>query len=187
MDGTNLQVRVPGRESPFFLEPGGVLGAQGRLARVMPGAGDVAIVHRPILRGVAPCGGRLLPLQMNVVPLDRELLGLRSSLKVDAVMGNSRDRDEFFRAFGALERLLPMVVVIEVLFFLRQDEEHRASRRPLDVFNRCVVDHSFADWCSTQALNDSSARFWISGFASRTAGRFAVGLRAQDRVGDHPA
>ena len=50
VDGTDLQVRALGGESPLLDKLAGVVLVDRRLARIVPRAGDVAVIGRPILR-----------------------------------------------------------------------------------------------------------------------------------------
>ena len=57
MDDADHVARILGGESPLLFELAGVRGVDRRLARIVPRAGDVAVVHRPVL-DVALCRGR---------------------------------------------------------------------------------------------------------------------------------
>ena len=60
VDHADLRVRPPGREPPFLHQLAGIGPADRRLGRVVPRAGEVVVVHRPVagvaLRGRSPRG-----------------------------------------------------------------------------------------------------------------------------------
>ncbi len=74
--------------------------------------------------------------QVGVKPVDRQLLGLLVGFAVDAVMADVGNRHQLLGTLGAVEGFNPVVLVVEVFFFLRQDEQNRAVGRLVDVIDR---------------------------------------------------
>ena len=77
---------------------------------------------------------------MLVEPRDHFLLGLVAGLVVDAVVLDAFDGDQLLDAGGAVVGADRVFLVIEQLFFLRDDEQLRATLAARDVLDRRIAD-----------------------------------------------